>query len=130
MIILPVTLSAVAAAAVINIWLSMRIGDLRHRLKVYVGDGGHDLLQRRMRAHLNFAENTPVVLVLLGAIELARTGNTWLVYIGAVYGLARVLHAFGMDADRLATSRMIGTIVTMLTQLGLAVWAISIVVDM
>lgn len=130
MLILPVTLSAVAAAAVINIWLTLRISNVRHRLKIYTGDGGNEILERRMRAQLNFAENTPIVLILLGVIELARMDNPWLIYVGAIYSLARLLHGFGMDGDGLVAGRMIGTLITMVTQLGLAIWAISIVADM
>ena len=58
-IILPVTLSAVAAAAIINIWLSIRVGQMRGKLKVVHGDDGGGPLTRRMRAQLNFVENTP-----------------------------------------------------------------------
>jgi uncharacterized membrane protein YecN with MAPEG domain len=128
--ILPITLCAVAAAAVINIWLSVRIGQLRQAYKVSVGDGGIEPLQRRMRAQLNFVENTPVVLVMIAAIELARLGNVWLTGAAGIYMLGRVAHGFGMDGGKLGAGRMVGTLVTMLTQLGLAVWAVSIVLDM
>ncbi len=130
MTILPITLSAVAAAAVINIWLSIRIGELRHRLNIMLGDGGNELMERRMRAHSNFNENTPIVLILLGAIEFARLGNPWLAYVAALYSIGRVLHGFGMDGGRMEFGRVIGTMVTLLTQLGLAIWAVSIVLDM
>lgn len=128
--ILPITLCAVAAAAVINVWLSIRIGQMRHAYKVSVGDGGIEALQRRMRAQLNFVENTAVVLVMIPAIELARLGNPWLTGVAGLYMLGRVAHGFGMDGGKLGAGRGIGTLVTMLTQLGLAVWAVSIVLDM
>ena len=126
MLTLPVTLSTAAAAAIINIWLSIRIGQLRSAHKVSIGDGGNDLLTRRMRAQLNFAENTPIVLVLIAVIELARLANPWLMYIGAVYSFSRLLHGLGMDGGKLAVGRMIGTLVTMVTQIGLAGWAVAI----
>lgn len=128
--ILPVTLCAVAAAAVINLWLSIRIGALRSSLKVSIGDGGHEPLQRRMRAQLNFAENTPLVLVMLAGIELARPGNMWLAGTAALYVLGRAAHGIGMDGGAFGIGRSIGTLVTMLVQVGLAVWAVSIVLDM
>ena len=37
--LLPTTLCLTAAAVLINFWLGMRIGKLRHALKVSVGDG-------------------------------------------------------------------------------------------
>lgn len=123
MTVLPVTLAAAAAAAVLNIWLSIRIGALRTKLGISVGDGGSEALQRRMRAQLNYVENTAFVLVLLGAIELAGAGSWWLAYVAAAYFIGRVAHGFGMDGGSLKVGRMVGTLTTMLTQLGLAVVA-------
>ena len=130
MILLPATLSAAASLALVNIWLSMRIGKVRTTEKISIGDGGHDLLSRRMRAQLNFAENTPLVLILIAAIEIAGRGGMWLKAVGAIYALGRVAHGIGMDGGSLERGRMIGTIVTMLTLLGLAVIAVLVVVGM
>ena len=123
MTVLPVTLAAAAAAAVLNIWLGLRIGALRNALHISVGDGGSERLQRRMRAQLNYVENTAFVLVLIAAIELAGRGSTWLAYVAAAYFIGRIAHGFGMDGGKFGTGRTIGTIITMLTQLGLAVVA-------
>ncbi|KPF62502.1 GST-like protein [Porphyrobacter sp. AAP60] len=121
--VLPVTLAAAAAAAVLNIWLSIRIGAVRQALGINVGDGGNEALQRRMRAQLNYVENTAFVLVLIAAIELAGRGSWWLSLVAAAYFLGRVAHGFGMDGGKWKVGRMIGTLVTMLVQLGLAVVA-------
>ena len=126
-ILLPATLSAAASLALVNIWLSMRIGKVRQSEKISIGDGGNDLLSRRMRAQLNFAENTPLVLILIAAIEIAGRGGMWLKAVGAIYALGRVAHGIGMDGGSLERGRMIGTIVTMLTLLGLAVVAVLVV---
>ena len=123
MFVLPVTLAAAAAAAVLNIWLSLRVGAVRRALGISVGDGGSDALQRRMRAQLNYVENTAFVLILLAAIELAGRGSWWLAYVAAIYFLGRVAHGFGMDGGKWGIGRMIGTLTTMLVQLGLAVVA-------
>ncbi|MDE2563931.1 MAG: MAPEG family protein [Sphingomonadales bacterium] len=125
-LILPVTLSAAAAAAVINIWLATRCGQVRSAEKISIGDGGNDLLARRMRAQLNFAENTPLVLVLIAAIELARPGSMVLAIIAGIYALGRVAHGIGMDGKGFAAGRSIGIVITMLTELGLAGWGIVI----
>ncbi|MFY8194563.1 MAPEG family protein [Novosphingobium sp. B1] len=130
MTILPITLCAAAAAAAINIWLSIRCGMVRTAKKISIGDGGDMELIARMRAQANFVENTPVVLVLLAAVELARTGNPWLMGVAAVYMLGRVAHGIGMDGGPLGFLRTAGTLTTMLTQLALGVWAVSIALDM
>jgi uncharacterized protein len=126
MAILPVTLAAAAAAAILNIWLSIRIGAVRQATGISVGDGGNEALQRRMRAQLNFIENTAFVLVLIAAIELTDKGSWWLAYVGAAYFMGRVAHAFGMDGGNMQFGRMIGTLLTMLVQLGLAIVAAMI----
>ncbi|MFM7349797.1 MAG: MAPEG family protein [Erythrobacter sp.] len=124
MTVLPVTLAAAAAAAVLNLWLGIRIGALRNALQISVGDGGSEALQRRMRAQLNYVENTGFVLVLIAAIELAGTGGQWLAYVAAAYFIGRIAHGFGMDGGKAQVGRMIGTLVTMLVQLGLAIVAV------
>jgi uncharacterized membrane protein YecN with MAPEG domain len=121
---LPITLSAVAAAALINIWLSIRCGQARTSEKVSVGDGGSDKLIRRMRAHANFTENTPLVLVMIAALEFAHPANNALAAVAGVFMLGRIAHGLGMDGGAFAKGRMVGTLVTLLTQLGLAIWAI------
>ena len=81
---------------------------------------------QRMRAQLNFIENTLIVLILIAAIEISGKGGLWLSVWGGVFMLARIAHAFGMDGTSANKLRMIGTIITMLTQLGLAIVAILI----
>lgn len=119
--LLPTTLCLAAAAAIINFWLALRCGQVRSKESISIGTGGHDLLERRMRAQLNFVENTPWVLALAGLVELAGKGGKWLPIVGALYMAGRVAHGLGMDGTGFAKGRSIGTITTMLTQLGLAV---------
>lgn len=125
--ILPITLTVAGAAALINIWLMIRVGQVRTSEKISVGDGGNEKVIRRMRAHSNYIESAPFVLVLVGAIELASTTSpVWLWIVGGLYLLGRVAHGVGMDDGKFGKGRMIGTIVTMLVLLGLAVYAITI----
>lgn len=125
--ILPVTLTAVAAAAILNIWLSLRIGALRRAYKISVGDGGNEALQRRMRAQLNFAENVPITLLLIAGLEIAGIGEVWLAYVAAAFILARVAHAFGMDGGKAQAARAGGVLVTLAIQLFLAGVAVGAV---
>lgn len=120
--LLPTTLCMAAAAAVLNIWLSVRIGRIRAREKVFVGDAGNEAVIRRMRAQANFVENTPITLILVAAIEMTGRGGVWLAPVAAVFILGRVAHAFGMDGAFKA-GRPIGAATAMLIQLGLAVVA-------
>ena len=125
-IVLPITLTSAAAAALINIWLAARIGQLRLATKTVHGDDAGGPLSRRMRAQLNFVENTAFVLILIAAIELAGNGGLWLSITAGVYMLARGAHGIGMDGEGPTLLRKIGVIVTFGTQLFLAGYAVGI----
>ena len=124
MLILPITLTAAGCAALINLWLGIRIGQMRTKEKISIGDGGNDNLIRRMRAQANFIEYTPIVLVLLGLVESASGTSHWLWAVAILYLVGRILHPLGMDADGFGKGRMIGTLTSMLTTLGLGIYAI------
>ncbi|MGP1351934.1 MAG: MAPEG family protein [Parasphingopyxis sp.] len=121
---LEITLIIAAAAALLNIWLAVRVGRVRTSAKVSVGDGGNEMLTRRMRAHANYAEYTPFFLILLALVELAWGANIWLWGAAILYILGRLAHGFGMDGnDKL---RAFGTMSTLLVLLGLAIYALVI----
>jgi uncharacterized protein len=124
--ILPITLTIAGAAALLNIWLARRVGQMRMTHKISIGDGGNEALIARMRAQANFIEYTPFVLILIGLIELAEGSRVWLWVVGVVYILARIAHGFGMDRPRPdpLRLRMIGMITTAVILLGLALYAI------
>ena len=121
---LPVTLVLAGALAFLNVWLSVRVGQVRGSEKVSLGDGGNERVLRRMRAHANFAENAPILLVLVGLIEFAAGESPWLWGAAAVILVSRILHGIGMDGWM--PGRGIGTALTFLMQLLLGLWAISI----
>ncbi|MBA37116.1 MAG: GST-like protein [Sphingobium sp.] len=110
--LLPITLTFAAACALLNLWLAIRCARFRISDKIMHGDAGHALLAKRMRAHANFIEYTPIILILFALIELAAGPSLWL-WIGALaYILARVAHAIGLDADKPTLWRAGGALVT------------------
>ena len=123
-LILPITLTIAGAAALINLWLGLRVSLLRRRHKVSIGNGGNTAVEARMRAHANYTEYTPFFLILLGGIELAIGSETWLWAVAILYILARLAHAFGMDRQGAPTLRIVGISVTWLCLLGLAAYAL------
>ncbi len=121
MFFLPVTLTSAGAAALINLWLAIRVIQLRYADKVLTGDGGSPRLLARMRAQMNFVEYTPFILILIGLIELAQGTRFYLWVVAAVYLLGRVLHGFGMDGWQ--PGRAVGALTTFLTLAGLGLYA-------
>lgn len=129
---LPISLTMAGIAALINIWLGIRCGQVRQAEKISIGDGGNEKLIARMRAQANFIENIPLLLILILLIEMAlgsgdgsSKGLTWLWVVSALIMIGRVLHALGMDGT-FKQGRAIGTMVTMLSLLGLAIYAIAL----
>ena len=124
MLSLPITLTMAAGAALVNIWLMIRCGQARTKGKVSIGDGGDDHLIRRMRAHANFVESAPFVLILIAALEASGLAGGWLWYVGIIYIAGRLAHGLGMDGGAMEKGRMVGTLISMLTLLGLAGYAL------
>lgn len=124
--LLPITLTFAAACALLNLWLAIRCARIRVVDKLLHGDAGNSLLARRMRAHANFVEYTPIVLILFALVEMAVGASLWL-WIGAlVYVVARVAHAFGMDADKPTVWRAGGALLTWGVMVVMAISALTI----
>ena len=126
--LLPTTLCLTAAALLINFWLGMRCGQIRSKDKIGIGTGGNDLLERRMRAQLNFIEQTPLTLLGVGLIEAAGKGGLWLAPLGAMFLLGRVAHGFGMDGN-FKPGRAIGMVTGFALQLAVVVVAVYTVLQ-
>jgi uncharacterized membrane protein YecN with MAPEG domain len=126
MTVLAITLTTAAAAALINIWIAARIGTLRRRFGIVIGDGGNPALIARMRAHSNFVEYAPFFLILLGLVELAVGQSPWLWVAAIAFILGRILHVFGMDRQTVNPLRNAGIGLSLLSLLALAIYAIAI----
>ncbi|HEX8528231.1 MAPEG family protein [Allosphingosinicella sp.] len=122
--LLPISLTIAAASALLHIWLSVRVSHLRRLHHVSIGDEGNAAVLTRMRAHGNFAENTPIFLILLALIELAIGSAIWLWAAAILFILGRILHAFGMDRPAPNALRIGGVSLSWLVLLGLAGFAI------
>lgn len=124
--LLPITMASAAAAAIVNIWLAIRIIQLRAKNGINHGDGGDVLMGRRMRAHSNFTEYTPMALILCGLVELAQGGAMWLQILMAVFILGRIAHVVGMDSENVPSLRKFGMMTTFITLLALTVGAVRL----
>jgi uncharacterized protein len=77
--------------------LSVRTIRLRRTARVAVGVGSDMPLQRAVRAHGNFAEYSPLALILLGLLEVNEASPLLLHACGVLFVLGRVLHAYGIS---------------------------------
>lgn len=124
MTVLPITLTIAGAAAILNIWLAARAARVRMKEGVFVGDGGNALLLARMRAHANYVEYTPFVLILLALVELGGGRSSWLWAISIAYIVGRLLHPFGIERGDANWMRGAGILATMAALLALAGYAL------
>ena len=107
---------------ILLIVLSFLVGRQRGKHKVSLGHGGIETLERAIRVHANFTEYVPLALLLLLAAELNHGSARMLHAYGIALVVGRIIHALGLSktiAEGLG--RGIGTTVTMLVLLGLAV---------
>ena len=89
------------------------------------GDMGDAALTRAIRAHANFAEHAPIVLLLLLMLALLGVGSGWLHAIGASFTLGRLIGAIGMmRAVHPNALRFTGNLATGLALLICSLWLI------
>lgn len=116
-------------------FLMFRVGGQRLAKKVNLGDGGDPTLLSRIRAHGNFTENAPLLLIGLFAIAMASNPHSFIYTpfllhgFGAAFTLGRILHAYGMsDKGKNGKGRLVGTLLTMLSYLGMAITLLILIV--
>jgi uncharacterized membrane protein YecN with MAPEG domain len=93
-----VTSGYAAVLALIFLALSAWVTAGRASFNIYYGDGGNEKLIRRIRAHANFAEFVPLILILVALLEARATSRLTIHALLLPLVIARVLHPFGMLA--------------------------------
>ena len=121
------TLITAGMLGVMYAFLAATVIRSRVKHRVSLGDGGHPELQARIRAHGNFAEYVPLLLILMGLVELAGGNRTVLMWSGIALVVLRVLQAIGVW-KRVAPQplRIAGTSGTLLLLVYYSIWAIVI----
>jgi len=97
--------------------LMYRVGQVRLKEKINLGDGGNDLMLSRIRAHGNFTENAPLALLGLIALAMLNANPIALHIFGAGFFIGRIFHAMGM-AQAFSQGRLVGTLLTLVTFFG------------
>ena len=92
----------VALSAWILVKLSINVIIERRKNKVSFGDDGNRVLLRRIRAHGNFIEYTPIFLISLIGIEwLAYSNNIpfylfYINFLGTLFIVGRIFHILSL----------------------------------
>jgi hypothetical protein len=100
--------------ALLLLGLAYNVGSRRgSQGQLQPGDMGDAALTRAIRAHGNFAEHAPVVLLLLLVMALLDFEPLWLHVLGATFTVGRAIGAFGMMRQKHPNAlRFTGNLVT------------------
>jgi len=101
--------------------ISARVGQMRMKHKVNLGDGGNSDVQCAIRAHGNYIEYAPLALIGLYALSTLGASALLVNILGAAFLAVRVAHFMGLGLGRWSKGRAVGTMGTMLTLLATAI---------
>lgn len=118
-----VTSIIAATLTIIFVKLSFTVIGLRRKNRIGLGSGGHEDLERAIRAQGNFAEYVPFGIILIACLEL-NGAPWWLVAIpGITLIIGRLIHAVGINQPPPDfTKRVLGMQFTFGTLITLAVF--------
>ena len=103
-------------AGLLSLWLlvlSARVIAIRSQ-GISLGDGGNPVLLRRIRAHGNFAEYVPMILVMMGFLEINHLSALWIHVFGTTLVIGRLLHGYALSfSESFKIGRVGGTVLTL-----------------
>lgn len=112
---MPVTLLYAGLLALVFLVLSARVVLMRGAGGPSLGDGGNPVMLRRIRAHANFAEYVPLILIMMGFLEASGLPRTVVHGLGATLLVARLLHGYALSfTASFKFGRMVGAALTFL----------------
>ena len=125
-----VTALYAALLAILLFILSIRVIGLRGNPAfafIAHGKGDEELLQRAIRAHGNFTEYVPMMLILLYFLEASGTSDAKLHVLGGAFLLGRIAHGLCMGFMRSSMHLRVGG--TALTLMPLAAAATALLMQ-
>ncbi|PKR56020.1 MAPEG family protein [Thalassospira marina] len=97
MLHIPATAFLTGIFTLLLIILSLHVSFRRRDLRVGLGDADDSALRRRIRAHGNFIENAPLMVMLCAALEITGYIPAQFLWgLVAAFIIARILHALGV----------------------------------
>ena len=108
--------------------LMYRVGQIRIKEKISLGDGNSPALLARIRAHGNFIETAPFALIGLIVLAMMNAHPIALHTLGAGFFIGRLAHAHGMaQKDAIGSGRTVGAVLSLLTFLGTAFYLLYLI---
>jgi len=85
-----------ALLALLYVVLGLQVSRLRRGHRVVFGDGDNIKLRSAIRAHGNFAEYVPIIVLLVAMLEMSGTPAMQIHLLMGALLVARLLHPLGM----------------------------------
>jgi uncharacterized membrane protein YecN with MAPEG domain len=76
--------------------LGLQVSRLRRGNRVLFGDGDNIKLRSAIRAHANFAEYVPLIVLMVAILEMSGLPALWVHLLMAALLIGRLLHPLGM----------------------------------
>ena len=112
---MPVTTLYAGLLGLFYVALAANVIRTRVALQVNLGDGGQEILQRRIRAHGNFAEYVPLALLLLAFLESGGRPD-WVIHgLGGLLLAGRLAHAYALSSSSRRPAARVGGMVATLS---------------
>ena len=101
MISTPITAFYAGVLAIIVLLLALRVVQVRRSSEIGLGDGGNDLLLRRIRIHGNAVEYLPTALILMLILELNGASHVLLHVLGIALVVGRLAIIQGLTVEEI-----------------------------
>src|SRR5262247_4117283 len=109
-----ITASYLGVLGLLYAFLGLRVARVRRGERIGFGDGDNRYLRSAIRAHANFAEYVPIIVIMNALLEMGGAASAQMHVLLGTLTVSRVLHPFGMHAKPMSPQFIVGRIVGMI----------------
>ena len=95
-------------------FLGLRVARFRRGNKIVFGDADNLYVRSAIRAHANFAEYVPIIVIMNALLEMGGAAWVQMHMLLGTLTVSRVMHPFGMHAKPMTPQFIVGRIVGMI----------------
>src|SRR5262245_53324578 len=106
-----ITATYLGVLGLLYAFLGLRVARTRRGEKIGFGDGDNRFLRSAIRAHANFVEYVPIIVLMNALLEMGGAASVQMHVVLVTLTVSRVLHPFGMHAKPMTPQFIVGRIV-------------------
>jgi uncharacterized protein len=92
-----ITATYLGALGLIYAFLGLRVARFRRGNKIVFGDGDDRYLRSAIRAHANFAEYVPIIVIMNALLEMGGAASVQMHVLLGTLTVSRVLRRFALS---------------------------------